>query len=29
MSSAFVGLRDPEGHVWYVGTYDPWDKPTG
>ena len=23
------GLRDPEGHVWYVGTYDPWTKPTG
>ncbi len=18
------GLRDPEGHLWYVGTYDPW-----
>jgi uncharacterized glyoxalase superfamily protein PhnB len=19
--------RDPEGHVWYVGTYDPWAQP--
>ena len=18
------GVRDPEGHLWYVGTYDPW-----
>lgn len=18
------GARDPEGHVWYFGTYDPW-----
>lgn len=18
------GCRDPEGHLWYVGTYDPW-----
>lgn len=23
------GLRDPEGHVWYVGTYDPWARPAG
>jgi hypothetical protein len=23
------GLRDPEGHVWYVGTYDPWARPDG
>jgi uncharacterized glyoxalase superfamily protein PhnB len=20
---------DPEGHVWHVGTYDPWDKQKG
>lgn len=19
------GCRDPEGHVWHVGTYDPWN----
>ncbi len=18
---------DPEGHIWYVGTYDPWESP--
>lgn len=23
------GLRDPEGHIWYVGTYDPWAKTEG
>lgn len=22
------GCRDPEGHLWYVGTYDPWLEPT-
>jgi uncharacterized glyoxalase superfamily protein PhnB len=21
------GVRDPEGHSWSVGTYDPWVKP--
>jgi uncharacterized glyoxalase superfamily protein PhnB len=19
--------RDPQGHIWSVGTYDPWEKP--
>ncbi len=19
--------RDPEGHIWSIGTYDPWEKP--
>jgi uncharacterized glyoxalase superfamily protein PhnB len=19
-------VKDPEGHTWYVGTYDPWAK---
>ena len=21
--------RDPEGHIWNFGTYDPWDPPKG
>jgi uncharacterized glyoxalase superfamily protein PhnB len=21
------GLRDPEGHLWWVGSYDPWSPP--
>lgn len=21
--------RDPEGHLWSVGTYDPWEEPAG
>jgi uncharacterized glyoxalase superfamily protein PhnB len=21
------GVKDPEGHTWSVGTYDPWVKP--
>lgn len=20
--------RDPEGHIWSIGTYDPWQQPT-
>ena len=20
------GCRDPEGHLWYFGSYDPWEK---
>jgi len=20
------GVQDPEGHLWYVGTYDPWNE---
>lgn len=20
------GVRDPEGHTWYAGTYNPWEK---
>jgi uncharacterized glyoxalase superfamily protein PhnB len=20
-------VKDPEGHTWYVGTYDPWQPP--
>jgi uncharacterized glyoxalase superfamily protein PhnB len=19
---------DPEGHIWHVGTYDPWESPS-
>jgi uncharacterized glyoxalase superfamily protein PhnB len=21
--------RDPEGHLWTIGTYDPWRRPAG
>ena len=24
---AFFACRDPEGHVWNVGSYDPWKAP--
>ena len=24
---AFFACRDPEGHVWNVGSYDPWQAP--
>jgi uncharacterized glyoxalase superfamily protein PhnB len=23
------GCRDPEGHIWYFGSYDPWASPPG
>ncbi len=23
---AFFACRDPEGHLWNVGSYDPWDE---
>ena len=23
------GVRDPEGHTWWAGTYDPWAAPAG
>lgn len=22
------GCRDPEGHIWWIGSYDPWASPT-
>ena len=24
---AFFACRDPEGHIWNVGSYDPWEAP--
>ena len=24
---AFFACRDPEGHVWNLGSYDPWQEP--
>ena len=24
---AFFACRDPEGHVWNIGSYDPWQAP--
>ena len=26
---AGYSARDPEGHLWYFGSYDPWEPPTG
>ena len=23
---AFFACRDPEGHVWNIGSYDPWEE---
>ena len=23
----FFACRDPEGHIWNVGSYDPWEAP--
>jgi uncharacterized glyoxalase superfamily protein PhnB len=24
---AGYGARDPEGHIWWIGSYDPWHTP--
>ena len=24
----FFACRDPEGHLWNVGSYDPWPEPS-
>ena len=25
---AFFACRDPEGHIWNIGSYDPWEEPS-
>ena len=24
----FFACRDPEGHIWNIGSYDPWEEPS-